>query len=159
LLPDYGAPDAVAVVMHASEGICRKIAARGANVVQLSASAHPWQSGLVRLYDSRGVTFSANLGAKCVIEHLLQRLHFSGYLLLIHDPASLDATVRPGPLLPQIAQATLQSKSLGDSQAVKVSSMPIVTVEFQPNAGFLTLENWINNKMNSTVLMHAAVLI
>lgn len=159
LLPDYGAPDAVAVVMHASEGICRKIAARGAMVVQLSASAHPWQSGLVRLYDSRGVTFSANLGAKCVIEHLLQRLHFSGYLLLIHDPASLDATVRPGPLLPQIALATLQSKSLGDSQAVKVSSMPIVTAEFQPNAGFLTLENWINNKMNSTVLMHAAVLI
>lgn len=158
LLPDYGAPDAIAVVMHASDGICRKIAARGALVVQLTNQAAPWQSGVARLYDSRGVTFSANLGAKCIIEHLQQRLRFTGYLLLAHDAAALDATVRPGALLHQLEKATLQSKSLADGRPVVASSDPHAVATFEHGAGFAEVEKWMNTKMGISMLLHTTVL-
>ena len=154
LLPDYGAPDSLAVVMHASDGICRKIAARGALVVQLVAKTNHWQSGLVRLYDARGVAFSANVGAKCVIEHLLQRLRFTGYLLLVHDAASLDATVLPGALLPQLAQATLLSKSLADGRPVEASSAGPAVEALEMGSGLEAVEKWMNKKVASTVLLH-----
>jgi len=154
LLPDYAAPDAIAVVMHASDGICRKIAARGAFVIQLTTKTTSWTSGVVRLYDARGVTFSANLGAKCIIEHLQQRMRFTGYLLLAHDAKALDATVRPGALLPQFEQATLTSKSLADVQAIEVSPAATAVTAFAPGSGLVEIEKWMNNKMSATVLLH-----
>jgi glycosyltransferase involved in cell wall biosynthesis len=158
LLPDYGAPDAIAVVMHASDGICRKIAARGALVVQLTTKASPWESGVVRLYDARGVAFSANLGAKCIIEHLLHRVRFTGYLLLVHDATSLDATVRPGALLPQLEQATLQSKSLADGEPIEVSPDATAETAFEWGSVLQEMEKWMNTKMSATVLLHTNTL-
>ena len=158
LLPDYGAPDAIAVVMHASDGICRKIAARGALVVQLTTKASPWETGVVRLYDARGVAFSANLGANRIIEHLLQRMRFTGYLLFVHDAAALDGTVRPGALLPQLEKVTLQSKSIADGRPVVVSSDPHAVATFEHGAGFAEVEKWINTKIGTSVLLHTTVL-
>ncbi len=158
LLPDYAAPDAIAVVMHASDGICRKIAARGAFVVQLTTKTNPWEAGVVRLYDARGVTFSANLGAKCILEHLQQRMRFTGYLLLAHDAASLDSTVRPGALLPQLEQATLRSKSVADRQAIEVSTTATAAAAFAPGSGLAEIEKWMNTKMSSTMLLHTTTL-
>ena len=158
LLSDYAAPDAIAVVMHASDGICRKIAARGAFVVQLTTKTNPWESGVVRLYDARGVTFSANLGVKCIIEHLRQRMRFTGYLLLVHDAKALDATVRPGALLPQLEQATLTSKSLADGQAIEVSPAGTAIAAFALGSGLVEIEKWMNTKMSSTVLLHTTTL-
>jgi hypothetical protein len=113
---------------------------------------------VVRLYDARGVTFSANLGAKCIIEHLQQRMRFTGYLLLVHDAAALDATVRPGALLPQLEQATLRSKSLADRQAIEVSTTATAAAALAPGSGLAEIEKWMNTKMSSNVLLHSTTL-
>jgi hypothetical protein len=144
--------------MHASDGICRKIAARGALVVQLTTKTSPWQSGIVRLYDARGVAFSANLGAKGTIEHLQQRMRFTGYVLLVHDATALDATVRPGALLPQLEHATLTSKSLADGQAIEVSPAATALAAFATGSSLIEIEKWMNTKMSATVLLHTTTL-
>lgn len=153
LLAGYEFPDAIAVVMQASEGVCKKIAARGAIVVQIPAGARSWKNGTVRLFDSRGVLFSANLGAQTAIEYLIQELRFTGYLMLVHDAASLDAAVRPGALLPQFGQYVICSKKVADQQNINISEL-VPAIAYMRPEGIEGIAKWANSPTITTVIMH-----
>ena len=156
LLSDYESPDAIAVVMQANDGICKKIAARGAIVVQLPAGARSWKNGAVRLFDSRGVLFSANLGAQTAIEYLIQELRFKGYLMLVHDARSLDAAVRPGALLPQFEQYVIHSKKMADRQILSIPELASVNV-YSKSDGLDEIKKWLSNSASSRLLKHTAL--
>jgi hypothetical protein len=156
LIDGYGGPDDLAVITTASDGICRKLAARAATVVQVDPSAARTSRSQAALFVERHKIFSTDLGAGVALAYLLGPMKFSGYFLLANDSSWLDALTGPGDLFRALEEPVLLAKRSGDLNAVVLGG--VQAARTWPRAEGYTME-WLMARANDgAVLLHSSRL-